>query len=322
MVDYTATSARPQWHELPVQVRDACEDAVGGAVVRAGRSVGAGFTGGLAAPLLLADGREVFVKAAPDRLLAYQAYQREAAVVPELPGAVAVPSVVATAHAVAFGERWFAVVADRIHGRMPGNPWTVEDFDLVAGTCASMAGSLTPSPLAGVRPFAETLEAEDALARMARMRDADLPVPSGFEPWLPGRLPELADLVDRHPVALAGTSAMHGDLRPDNLLVDGSGRCWVLDWNFVSLGPAWADWVGLLPRAHHHGIDTAAAIRASSLTASVPPDDLDCFAAILASCMLQRLDRPPWPGTTPVLRQHQRLVAWEALAWLASRRGW
>ena len=81
------------------------------------------------------------------------------------------------------------------------------------------------------------------------------------------------------PEAFAGETATHSDLRPDNLLLDGDGACWTVDWNWLALGPRWMDWVGLLPVAQHHGIDTSAAIRSSPLTAGVPADHLDCFIA-------------------------------------------
>jgi hypothetical protein len=95
-----------------------------------------------------------------------------------------------------------------------------------------------------------------------------------------------------------------------------------VDWNWLALGPRWMDWVGLLPVAQHHGIDTAAAIRSSPLTADVPADHLDCFAAVVAAYMLKNADMPPPPGCTQAVREHQRFLAWTFLDWLAVRRGW
>ena len=98
-VDYTATSLRPDWNTLPAALREALAVALGTEIAEAGPPVGSGFTGGFAAPVQLADGRRVFVKAADDTIHAYRAYQREAEIVPQLPSAIQVPPIVTTAHA-------------------------------------------------------------------------------------------------------------------------------------------------------------------------------------------------------------------------------
>jgi hypothetical protein len=135
-------------------------------------------------------------------------------------------------------------------------------------------------------------------------------------------LPRLAELVTLAPEALAGDSAAHSDLRPDNLLIDGAGTCWTLDWNWLTLGPRWVDWVGLLPVAQYQGIDTFAAIERSPLTADVPKDHLDCLIGVIAAYMMKSTDAPPPPGCTAALRQHQLFSAWTFLDWLAARRNW
>ncbi|MEV6414260.1 phosphotransferase [Kribbella sp. NPDC051718] len=362
-VDYTATSARPAWSALPPSLRSALEVALGTKVLTAAPSVGSGFTGGFAAPVQLADGRQIFVKAADDSQHPYKAYQREANLVPRLPSSIRVPRILATAHATAprttggtagataggtsavatgpadastkgatassstpatEGEaRWFAVASERIEARMPGMPWTPEDFATVTATLEQMAVVLTPSPFDGLEPFSATIEGSG----FPRYRPAEIlagkePMPEGFQPWLPDRLQELQELVELYPTALAPTSAIHTDIRPDNLLIDAGNTCWTVDWNWLSLGPAWFDWVGLLPLAHRHGIDTLAAVKASPLTADVPPEHLDCFAAVLAVYFINRLDAPPPPGCTPEIRRHQRLYAWAYFDWLAIRRDW
>lgn len=322
-VDYRATSRRPDWTSLPLAVREAVVDALGTDVVDAGPPVTSGFTGGFAGPVMLADGRRVFVKAADDSLHPYRAYQREAEVVPQLPPTIRVPAILATAHAEAGDRRWFAVVSEWVPGRMPGVPWAAEDFAVVTATCERIAEVMDPSPLPGLQSFLSDLEeGESPLDVPAQILAGDRPLPTGWQPWVAGVLPELADLVQRAPEGFAGDAATHGDLRPDNLLIDGDGTCWTVDWNWLALGPRWMDWIGLLPVAQYHGIDTAAAIRSSPLTAGVPADHLDCFAAVVAAYMLRNADAPPPFGCTPALREHQRFYAWTFLDWLAARRGW
>jgi hypothetical protein len=322
-VDYSATSLRPDWSALPQALRDALVVALGSEIAEAGRPVGSGFTGGFAGTVQLADGRRVFVKASDDTLHPYRAYQREAEVVPQLPPDIRVPAIVATAHATDGEHKWFAVVSEWVRGRMPGVPWTAADFALVTATCERTAEVMDPSPLDGLHTFISDLEeGESPLQVPAQIMAGERPLPTGLQPWARDVLPELADLVQVAPEAFAGTAATHGDLRPDNLLIDDAGTCWTVDWNWLALGPRWMDWVGLLPVAQHHGIDTAAAIRSSPLTADVPADHLDCFAAVVAAYMLKNADMPPPPGCTQAVREHQRFLAWTFLDWLAVRRGW
>ncbi len=322
-VDYTATSLRPDWNTLPPALHEALAVALGTEITTAGPPVSSGFTGGFAAPVHLADGRRVFVKAADDTMHAYLAYQREAEVVPQLPSVIRVPPIITTAHAVGSGRRWFAVVSEWVDGRMPAAPWTVDDFGLVTATCERIATAMDPSPLAGLQTFLKDLEGDESPLQIpGQIVAGERPMPTGLQPWLPRILPELTDLVQLAPGAFAGEAATHGDLRPDNLLIDAAGTCWTVDWNWLALGPRWMDWVGLLPVAQHHGIDTAAAIRSSPLTADVPPEHLDCFVGVIAAYMMRNAAAPPPLGCTPALREHQRFYAWTFLDWLAVRRGW
>jgi hypothetical protein len=341
-VDYFATSLRPDWNSLPAALQEALAVALGTEIVDVAKPVSSGFTGGFAARARLADGRRVFIKAAQEGLHAYEAYQREAEVVPQLPASVRAPAIVTTAHVAphlddtpsgaqgtrepgtaaspSAGGRWFAVVSEWVAGRMPGAPWTEGDFGRVTAACEEMADALQPSPLDGLGSFAD-LVGEDVRVP-AQILAGEREMPTGLQDWLPRVLPELAELVTLAPEALTGDSATHSDLRPDNLLIDDAGVCWTIDWNWLTLGPRWADWVGLLPVAQHQGIDTFTAIRRSPLTADVPDDHLDCLVAVIAAYMMKNTDAPPPLGCTPALRDHQRLYAWTFLDWLAVRRGW
>jgi aminoglycoside phosphotransferase (APT) family kinase protein len=322
-VDYTATSLRPAWSTLPLALRDALAVALGTEITQAATPVSSGFTGGFAARVQLADGRRVFVKAADETMHAYSAYQREAEVVPHLPPEIKVPPIVTTAHVTDDGRRWFTVVSEWVDGRMPGAPWTDEDFGLASAACERIAEVMDPSPLAGLDTFLSDLESgESALQVPGQIIRGERRLPTRLQPWVREVLPELAELVSLAPEALAGESATHADLRPDNLLIDGDRTCWIVDWNWLALGPRWLDWVGLLPVAQYQGIDTFAAIRSSPLTADVPTEHLDCFVALIAAYMMKNADLAPPPGCTPALREHQRFYAWTFLDGLAARRGW
>ena len=63
-IRYGATAVRPEWSDLPQAARDAIGARLGSPVVTA-TSAGGGFTQAFAAVLTSADGKRVFVKAAP-----------------------------------------------------------------------------------------------------------------------------------------------------------------------------------------------------------------------------------------------------------------
>lgn len=323
IVNYSATSLRPSWSALPSSLRRAVAAAIGVDIAIAGPPVSSGFTGGFAAPIKLVNGRVVFVKACGDSMNAHFAYQREATLVPHLPPAAGAPQVLATAYAAGQDAEWFAVIFEHVAGRMPGIPWTPQDFATVTTTCLQMAEVLTSSPLPGLDPYIDgVLRGDLPSTHIAKVRSGDQPFPSGYQPWLKTRLAELHELVDLAPEALRGNAAVHGDLRPDNLLIDETGQCWTLDWTWLTLGPRWIDWAGLLPLAHRDHIDTLTAVHANPLTADVPAEYLDSFAATNAAYLLSKADTPHPPDCTPELRRHQRLYAWLFLDWLAERRGW
>jgi hypothetical protein len=340
-VDYRSTSARPAWITLPEQLRQSLTVALGTELLSVGPSVTSGFTGGFAAPAQLTNGRLVFIKAAPENLHAHSAYQREAQIVPQLPPELRVPQILATTTtrptggvggtpaagsegaAAGGGEQgWFAVVSEGVTGRMPGMPWTQADFELVTANCVTIAEALSPSPLKDLKPFTDDF-GECGPSQIAdEIRRGDRLLPQGFQYWLPDRLEEIQHLVDLTPETLSGTAAVHGDLRPDNLLIDKTDQCWTVDWNWLTLGAPWIDWVCLLPLAQHQGIDTLTAIKNYPLTIDVANDHIDSLIAALMAYVLEVVDRPPPPGCTPEIQRHRRLLGWCCLEWLALRRGW
>jgi len=186
----------------------------------------------------------------------------------------------------------------------------------------AMADALSPSPLKDLKPFTDDF-GEDGPSQIAdQMRTGVKPIPEGFQAWLPERLEEIQRLVELTPESLQGTAAVHGDLRPDNLLIDKNNECWTVDWNWLTLGAPWIDWVCLLPLAQHHGIDTLTAIKNNPLTIDVSDDHLDSLIGALMAYVLEVVDRPPPPGCTPEIQRHRRLLGWCCLDWLALRRGW
>jgi hypothetical protein len=96
----------------------------------------------------------------------------------------------------------------------------------------------------------------------------------------------------------------------------------VLDWNWVTLGPAWCDWVGLVPSIHDQGYRLGELLDSTPLSSDADPKAVDSFFAVIAVYMLSSLDDEPPRGTTMALRDHQRYYARIFLDSLATHRGW
>jgi aminoglycoside phosphotransferase (APT) family kinase protein len=138
-------------------------------------------------------------------------------------------------------------------------------------------------------------------------------VPAG----VPGRLDELAALERALPPLVAGDAMLHGDLRVDNVLIDRAGVAWLCDWTWPCLGVPWFDTVTLLVSAYASGLDTDALLEPWC----APDEGVDGALAALSGYWLAQAAGGP-TSASPHSRQHQRFSGEQALAWLASRRGW
>jgi hypothetical protein len=215
-----------------------------------------------------------------------------------------------------------------VDGHLPGLPWTRDEIALVRSACECV-GEVPGTALAALAPG----QVVDDLLEDRRLRDAIIDgvrLPSSLEllpSWLPARIDEVVTLAADHEALRMGNHLIHFDLRPDNLLIGrGEGeptdRAYVLDWNWVTLGPAWCDWVGLIPTMHAQGFDLAELLSSTPLSRAADPHAVDVWLALLAVYMLACCEDEPPPGATMALRQHQRFYAKVYLDSLATHRGW
>ncbi len=322
-LDYTKTARRHGWSQVPAGVVRALGQALDSAVIHASPPVGAGFGGQYAGDVRLADGRRVFVKAAPP-WIAYQAscLELEAAVLRRLPSSV--PHCRPLARVSRDG--WALLALEHVDGTMPGFPWSLEHLDAVYASCLALSRVRAPTTYTE-RPWGPYFHRGDrhgADIREIRSGSCRRPAAHGDNPWLDAMVSahgaELADLADASRT-ITGPHLLHQDVRPDNILVDRRGRARLVDWNWVCLGPAWVDFVGLLPMAHRQGLDVTPWLEARLFTGATD-DVIDAVLAAIAVKMLGGQHEPLPPGMPETLWQHKLLQAHDAVLLLADRRGW
>ena len=319
-VPYDRTAIRPDWTDLPTDLRAAIEVQLGAPVVTA-RTAGGGFTRGFAAVLDLTTGERVFVKAAtltgqPDLC---EWYAREAVVTSALPPGIGVPRTRWTLTVAGY----FVICLAAIDGRMPTLPWVPAELDATLTAYAAVADALhePPADLVALGLPGLAAIAWDDLSWWREIAAGREPVPAVPAGTL-DRLPELVRLEALLPAYAAGsTSVIHCDLRLDNVIIDRSGAAWFCDWNWICFGPAWFDLANLLVTAYASGLDADAIFTAHPTTATAPPDALDAVLAALAGYWLYRADAGP-TRASPHVRSHQRWSGEVALAWLTARQGW
>ncbi|WP_155853080.1 phosphotransferase family protein [Arthrobacter sp. H14] len=325
MFEYAKTAQRMPWVQLPAEVRRRLTGELGVPVEDVALA-GGGFTHGFAA-VLSGSGRSIFAKAAPaSDTFIYPAYLREAAVLDVLPEGLPVPRLL-TADSVEVGGAhpgiWQVLCFEAVHGYMPGAPWTESDLEAVHQSLVSVQ-----SGLAGLPPgftggsMAEEFGEDASIRGVFGALERSGAAPSFIPALNSAQLGELQELCNFSYEALAGDAVLHNDLRADNIIIRTSdSKALFCDWNFLSTGPEWADWVALLLYVRPHGIDPGSWLQRSSLSASADPNHVDSWLAILGAYMIHHGSKPDMP-TSPQLRPHGRFTAGLIIEWLAERRGW
>jgi hypothetical protein len=138
-----AVGVRLPWSAVPVDLRDAVEERLGGRVVEAVTQPG-GFSPGVAARLRLSEGNRAFVKAVgpapnPDSPDIYRAEVRIAAALPDQTPA---PRLLGSFDR----DGWVVLLFEDVEGAMPAQPWITAELDRVLDALGDLAKSLTPAP--------------------------------------------------------------------------------------------------------------------------------------------------------------------------------
>ncbi|WP_329460252.1 phosphotransferase family protein [Streptomyces sp. NBC_01497] len=306
------SAPRLLWQDLPPAVRREIASRGGAPVLRAVSQEG-GFTSGLAARLLLADGRRVFVKGIPVEHPLAGMYEEEAMVAAAVPTGFSSPALLWSGRS----EGWILLLFDDVDGRHPSLAPGSADLPAVLDTVALMEKALSPCAYAGARPVAEALTRVSSCWRtLAADRPRDL------SPWCVAHLADLVEWETRWMPAADGDTLLHADLRPDNMVREhASGTVFVVDWAFGYRGAAWFDAVWLVQYMIMDGHTPASAEATLARVPAWKSADADAVTALAVSVAghWELARRRP---SRPALRAYQAREAAAALEWTAYRTGW
>ena len=308
-----AEGARVDWEHVPGSVREQIERACGAAVVDA-RTAPGGFSPGLAARVLCADGTRWFVKAAsaevnPDAPRLHRQEARVMAGLEPLIGSGRLPA--PRLRATVDDEPWFALILDDIDGQPPALPWQDEQLGQVLGTLDKLADVLTPTPI-GAPTIAEYLGAAFTGWRTI----AGHPDDERLDSWSRAHLAEMAALESTWEEHASGQTLLHADIRADNLLMTPGGVV-VVDWPHACVGAAFVDVVAMAPSvAMQGGPEPAEFIARSRTGRAAGRQALAATVCALAGYLAEGSLRPPPPGL-PTVRAFQAAQGRVARRWLA-----
>jgi hypothetical protein len=307
-----AKGVRLPYDGTPAALRAWVDDVLGSAIVSAVTQPG-GFSPGVAARLVCADGSRVFCKAVSDapNPATPQMHRAEARNTAALPPHAPAPRLIESYD----DGTWVALLLEDIDGRHPAQPWQPAELARIVATIDELAAQLTPCPVA-VADIADSWR--DELTNWRLLVEAPLP---GLDDWSLRHLDALADLEGRWEAASAGDTLLHMDLRADNLLVT-DDRVWVVDWPWAARGHPLLDLVAFAPSvAMQGGPEPGDLLGLSRTGRAADPDRLLSLVVAVAGYFACRALLPAPPGL-PTVRAFQAAQGEVTLRWLAGLTGW
>lgn len=302
------SSPRPRWADVPARIRAAVE-AVLGSTVTAAESRTGGWSPGSADVLRLEDGRRAFAKAASAAVNAQTVgmHRREAAVLDALGDTGVAPRLLGAVEA----DGWIAVVVEHVDGRHP-DPRSDDDTDAVLDAVRRLPVRMPEAVPRADETARDALE--DGAADWTRLLE------EGRSDVVAGgaaAVRALAGLAAGAGDAVAADGLVHGDLRPDNVLIREDGTALLVDWPNALEGAPWFDALTYALDVRRQGGDADRALRHPVL-AGVDRRAVDAVLAALAGYFVRR-SLAPEPEGMAGIRAFQRLQGGIALDWIAER---
>src|SRR4051794_26902709 len=305
MTGPAATGVRVAYDALPPPVRDWVDTTLASPVVQAQTQPG-GFSPGVAARLVCADGSRAFVKAvsADTNPHSPTLHRREIEVLQLLPADLPVPRLIA-----AYDEPpWVTLLIEDVDGQQPRLPWDDSELDRVLPLGRTVNG-VTDVRVGSVG---------ERLAEWAggtKLAAGDGPA----DPWARQHLDRLVALEQTVEQATAGEHLLHVDFRADNVLL-GAGRDWLVDWPWARAGAPWVDVVlGAPCIALQGGPNPDDLLQRAGVSAEA--EAVNAVAAAFAGVMVYLSVQPPPPGI-PTVREFQAAQGRIAMDWLRTRTRW
>jgi hypothetical protein len=301
------------WARAPEPVRSWAASL--GSVVAA-RDVQGGFSPGCCTVLELADGRSVFVKAVGAELNeeSPDIHRREGEVTAALPRLPQLPRLIDTYD----DGDWVALAFDAVTGALPQHPWDEAELDVVLEDLARLHEVLTPCPIEGLESASVR---ERTLANGWHSLASLSEPPAGLDEWSVRHLDRLVELESESWDAVVGESLVHGDIRADNMLIDGATTVFV-DWPYAARGAPVRDVVGWAASVSLEGGPDPETLLGRYRLASL--SDTDATTAMVAGVTgyfahVALLDPPPG---LPTVRAFQAAQGRIMVEWLRKRTGW
>jgi aminoglycoside phosphotransferase (APT) family kinase protein len=326
-----AEGKRLPWSAIPAGLRAALEQQLGGRVAEAVTQPG-GFSPGVAARLLLDNGRRAFVKAVGDvNPESPDIHRAEARIAAALPAGTPAPRLLGCIDT----SGWVILLFEDIDGKLPAQPWLAAELDRVLDAMTDLATALTPAPIdapcmatriaslgTGWRQLAQALAADPAVAADDPAVPADDRAALAMvEPWATRHLDQLVAVESGWAAAVSGDSLVHADIRADNILLT-ADRVVFVDWPWACRAAPWVDLVGMLPSvAMQAGPPPEQIVARHPVAAGADPDAITAAVAALAGYFVWQGRQPDPPGL-PTVRAFQRAQGEVALDWLRTRTGW
>jgi len=308
----SVTSVRPDWTDLPDEVRSSVHDLVQQPVI-GDRTQAGGFSSGLATRLTLADGTGLFLKGIGTDHVLYSRYREEAAINQALSDTVPVPRLLRSWET----GGWLLMAFQDIPGRHPRLTPQGQDTDRALALLDNLPTTVTPAPIADAPDFVQAVGEEIHGWQALADTGAEL------DPWSTRNLTALAAAERAWYPYAHGTTLLHADLRPDNMLLTDTDA-YVIDWAYLHQGAAWLDPVGLTPhliRAGHTPAQAETRMVTVTAWADAPPAAVTGFAVAMTGYWERSCRRPGPPGV-PYLRPFQAQMAAIGRQWLQHRTGW
>ncbi|WP_433369155.1 phosphotransferase [Streptosporangium sp. CA-115845] len=257
----------------------------------------------------------MFIKAIPDDHVLSGKYLIEAATSSGLPATAPAPRL----RWYGASAEWIVLIFDDLDGRHPDLSQGSADVPAVVTAVSSMVELLTPSPLSDLPSVSTT-----RVSLLHGWRELVVCPPADLGGWERRHLRDLSELETHWAQHADGSTLVHGDIRPDNMIIATGEVVFVVDWAQPSLGAAWQDIADLVPHmimAGHSPVSAEKTLIGVPAWDFAPPEVITSYAASFAGYWTG-MSRQPAPPGVPNLRAYQRRAAAAAIAWTMYRTGW